>query len=103
MVGELSQFKTVCLCITSRIATIPRHCKRPAIPALSIKAACNIFYSIYDDGGRSEIITDLLRRLNFHALSVVLLATTSVHNVWSYDQLVKEWDLHCTQVLRLGQ
>ena len=97
---ELSQFKTVYLCITSRIATTPRHCKRPAIPTLSIEAACDIFYGIYDDGGRSEIISSLLRRLDFHALSVALLAGTASHNVWGYDRLVKEWDLHRTQVLR---
>lgn len=81
VVEELSQFETVWLFITSRITIVPRHCKRPVIPSLSIEAACDIFYAIYDDGGRSEIISDLLQRMDCHALSVSLLATIAFHNI----------------------
>ena len=100
MVEELSRFKTVCLCITSRISTVPQHCKRPIIPTLSMESACNIFYNIYDNGGQSDIISDLLGRLDFHALSITLLATTASHNMWDYNRLAQEWDTHRTQVLR---
>ena len=100
VVEELTQFKTMCLCITSRISTVSRHCKCPAIPTLSMESACDIFYGIYDNGGRSNIISDLLSRLDFHALSITLLATTASHNMWNYDRLAREWDTHRTQVLR---
>ena len=100
VIGELSQFKTVSLCVTSRIATVPRHWKRLVIPTLSIEEACDIFYDIYGDNGRSDIINDLLRRLDFHALSIALLANVAFHNMWDYDRLAKEWDTHRTQVLR---
>ena len=100
MVEELSRFKTVCLCITSRISTVPQHCKRPVIHTLSMESACDIFYGIYDNGDRSAIIDDLLRRLDFHALSITLLATTASHNMWDYDRLAKEWEAHHVQVLR---
>ena len=100
VVEELTQFKTMCLCITSRISTVPRHCKCPTIPTLSMESACDIFYGIYDNGGRSNIISDLLSRLDFHALSITLLATTASHNMWNYDRLAREWDTHRTQVLR---
>jgi tetratricopeptide (TPR) repeat protein len=100
VVEELSQFETICLCITSRITTVPRHCKRLAIPTLTMKAGCNIFYSIYDDGGRSGVVTDLVRRLDFHALSIELLATTASHNMWDYNRLAQEWDARRTQVLQ---
>jgi hypothetical protein len=99
-VEELSQFKTVCVCITSRITTVPRLCKRPAIPTLSAEAVCDIFYAIYGDDDRSTIIINLLERLDFHALSITLLATTASHNMWDHSRLVKEWDTKRTRVLQ---
>jgi tetratricopeptide (TPR) repeat protein len=100
VVDELCQFKTVCLCITSRITMVPPRCKRPAIPTLSMEAACDIFYGIYGDSGRSQIINDLLRCLDFHALSVKLLATTAFHNTWNHNRLAKEWDAQRAKVLQ---
>jgi len=64
-----------------------------------MELACDIFYGIYNNGGRSDIISDLLRRLDFHALSITLLATTASHHMWDYDRLALEWDKHRTQVL----
>ena len=100
MVEGLSEFKTICLCITSRITTVPRHCKRPSIPTLSMESACAIFYGICDSGGRSDMVNNLLRRLDFHALSITLLATTASHNMWDYERLAQEWDTYRIQVLR---
>ena len=100
VVDELSKFKKVCLCITSRITTVPPHCKRPKIPTLSIEAACDIFYDIYGKDEQSDIIKSLLQRLDFHALSITLLATTASHNGWDFDRLANEWDLQRAQVLQ---
>jgi tetratricopeptide (TPR) repeat protein len=100
VVDELCQFKTISLCITSRITTVPRYCNRPEIPTLSMEAACDIFYGIYGNLGQSGIINDLLQRLDFHALSITLLATTASHNGWDYDRLAKEWDAQRAQVLQ---
>ena len=100
MMDELCRFKTICLLITSRITTVPRHCKRPVIPTLSMEAARDIFYSIHGDGRRSDIIDGLLQRLDFHALSITLLATTASNNMWDSDELAKEWDTHRAQVLQ---
>ena len=100
VVDELCQFDTICLLITSRITTVPPRCKRPEIPTLSMEAACNIFYGIYGDSGQSSIVNDLLQRLDFHALSITLLATTASHNMWDYDRLAEEWEMQRGQVLR---
>ena len=100
MVDELCQLETICLLITSRITTVPPRCKRPEIPKLSMEAACDIFYDIYGDGGRSSVINSLLERLDFHALSITLLATTASHNAWDHDRLALEWDTQRAQVLQ---
>ncbi|KAF9781519.1 hypothetical protein BJ322DRAFT_1111447 [Thelephora terrestris] len=100
VVEELTRFENICLVITSRITTVPPHCKRPVVPTLSAASACNIFYAIYTDGGRSAVISELVRQLDFHALSITLLATTASQNGWDYDQLAKEWDERRVQVLQ---
>ena len=99
-IEELSRFDNICVGITSRISTIPPRFKRPTISTLSTESACDIFYDIYEDGGRSDVITDLVKQLDFHALSITLLATTASHNMWDYDRLTKEWDAQRTQVLQ---
>ena len=99
-VDELCRFKKICLLITSRITTVPPRCKRPEIPTLSMEAACDIFYGIYGNRGRSGIIDGLLHRLDFHALSITLLATTASHNAWGHVRLAKEWDVQRAQVLQ---
>ena len=100
IVDELCQFETISLCITSRITTVPRHCKRPEIPTLSMESACDIFYSIYGHVVRSHIVNDIVRRLDFHALSITLLATAAFHNGWDFDRVASEWDTRRAQVLR---
>jgi tetratricopeptide (TPR) repeat protein len=100
LVDELCQFENICLLITSRITTVPPHCQRPEIPTLSMESACDIFYGIYGNRGKSVIINDLLHRLGFHALSIKLLATVASHNAWGFDRLVKEWDAQRAKVLK---
>ena len=100
VVDELCQFETISVLITSRITTVPPRCRRPEIPTLSMEAACDIFYDIYGDRERSSLINDLLRRLDFHALSITLLATTASYNAWDHDRLVLEWDTQRVQVLQ---
>jgi tetratricopeptide (TPR) repeat protein len=100
IVDELCQFTNICLLITSRVTTVPPHCKRPDIPTLSMEAACNIFYGIYGNRRKSGIINDLLHRLGFHALSIKLLATAASHNGWDHDRLATEWDVQRAQVLQ---
>jgi hypothetical protein len=64
-----------------------------------LKAAYDIVYGVYGDDEQSSTINDLLSRLDFHAHSMKLLATTAFHNVWDYDRLAKEWDAQRATVL----
>ena len=100
VVEELSCFRNICLGITSRISTVPPRCRRPVIPTLSMEAACDIFYGICSGHERTGVIGDLLRRLDFHALSITLLATAASHSMWDHNELAREWHLHRARVLR---
>ncbi|KAF9780532.1 hypothetical protein BJ322DRAFT_1112530 [Thelephora terrestris] len=101
MVEELRNTSNVCICITSRISTIPPHFTRLELPMLSMEAARDIFYSIYDDSERFGIINHLGRCLGFLALSITLLATTASNNMWSFDRLAKERNKHHARVLQV--
>jgi len=82
MVEELSRFDNICICITSHISTTLDY-KHLDTLMLLMGAARDTFYLIYDSD--TDRVNGIIKQLDFHPLSITLLATVTHQDEWDMD------------------
>ena len=100
-IEEFGSYNNVCLVTTSRIYPEISGFHRVEVPVLSEGGAQNIFYSLCNLG-RSSAIDNIISKLDFHPLSIDLLASAVHENAWDEPMLLKAWDDDQTSSLRIG-
>jgi hypothetical protein len=76
------------------------------IPPLDLSSAQALFFRIYQHASGSEAeesMKDLLKELDFHPLSINILANAAQQNGWSPATLLKRWNDRHSKVLDGGK
>jgi len=79
---------------TSRnIEIIPFNlsCERITVPGLSLEASCDAFTAKYKVEPITDSITDILKSLDYHPLSINLLANVAEMNRWTVSEICEAW------------
>jgi len=98
-IEEISQHNDFCLLVTSRMAVDIRGFCTIGPVALSQDEAQVMFYGLCRLD-KSPAIDDLLANLDFHPLSIDLLARTTFENGWDESRLLQEWDDNQTDIMK---
>jgi len=99
IIEELGSNQHICLVTTSRMYPEIHGFHRIEVPILSEDGARETFYS-HCNLDRSSAVDDLIARLDFHPLSIDLLARSVCGNNWDVAMLLKAWDDDQTNALR---
>ncbi|KAJ8585535.1 hypothetical protein M405DRAFT_844470 [Rhizopogon salebrosus TDB-379] len=107
-IADIADIPGITLIITSRsrrnAPNVPWITKD--IPPLDVGSALEAFYRIYRQvsrGNAEEEITNLLMELEFHPLSINLLANAAQQNSWSPHTLLTRWKRQPSAVLDHGE
>jgi len=107
-IADIADIPGVILILTSRSRrnspNVPWITKD--VPPLDLNSAQAAFFRIYCQASRSdaeEEIKDLLKELEFHPLSINLLANAAQQNNWSPHMLLKRWNHLHSKVLEHGR
>ena len=99
-IEEISQCRNVCLLATSRMVIDIPGFQIIQVPTFSAGRAQDTFYRLCSLD-RSPAINGLIESLNFHPLSIVLLAGAAREKGWDESRLLREWDDGQTDALKL--
>ncbi|KAG6906710.1 hypothetical protein DXG01_012476 [Tephrocybe rancida] len=84
----------VAILLTTRINVLPPNLIwiRLQVPGLGETAACDAFTTFYTPSIERSDLVKLLSIVDFHPLSINLLAQAAVQNQWSSKDLIHAWD-----------
>ena len=99
-IEEISQYQNVSLLVTSRMDVNIPGFQTIEVATIPGDEARDLFYSLCPLD-RSSVIDDLIASLDFHPLSVVLLARAARERGWDEPMLLHEWDSYRTGMLKL--
>lgn len=101
--GNLSQSVQLVLTTRNRNLTTNVSWTRVVVPGLDLEAAREAFFSIYRNTTPSDSVDSVLTDLDYHPLSINLLANATLQNDWTTNDLVENWKTQHTAILDSGK
>ncbi|KAF8059940.1 hypothetical protein FPV67DRAFT_1515343 [Lyophyllum atratum] len=103
-IEEFGATPNVAIMLTTRTTGLPPNLiwERLSVPALDESAACAAFTTIYIPPIEPSILSQLLSAIDFHPLSINLLAQVAMQNQWCPQELVAAWDRQKAALLNNG-
>ncbi|KAF9000328.1 hypothetical protein BDQ17DRAFT_1427324 [Cyathus striatus] len=104
-IAGFGDMPSLAIMITTRSRKLPPNlaCTTVSVPALEEDAAHKLFTAVYSTVIPIHIVQKLLSALDFHPLSINLLAHAAVQNEWSPDELMDAWDKQQAHLLDIGE
>jgi tetratricopeptide (TPR) repeat protein len=105
VLAELGNLPSMHIVLTTRSTNLPSNfspCAHIPIPGLDKESARQAFKVVYKRGSLDSTIDTLLHDLDFHPLSINLLAHVGSQSQWPVKRLVTEWQAQHTQILHTG-
>ncbi|KAH7922645.1 hypothetical protein BV22DRAFT_1048734 [Leucogyrophana mollusca] len=103
-IDELGALPSVRIILATRNRRVSTNlcCINIEVPAMDPSAARQTFTHIYRTDDSPAMIDKLLSALDFHPLSINLLAHIATENQWTLDQLTSAWGKQQTDLLEVG-
>ncbi|KAG6808552.1 hypothetical protein H0H92_003756 [Tricholoma furcatifolium] len=104
VIDGLGALPNVAILITTRTTVLPPNLRWVIIrvPTLDENDACKAFKMFYTPTIEPSLVIKLLSAVDFHPLSINLLAQAGVQNEWSPQDLVAAWDRQRFILLECG-
>jgi hypothetical protein len=103
-IDEISSCPMVTLMITTRTTVLPSNTswERTPVSPLDIDSSRKAFFWVYKHEQSSSAIDPLLTEIDYHPLSINILASAAAQDSLSLDELLRRWDVEKAHLLDPG-